>query len=287
MTLPAAASGDRVHYHVHGCRAKWEPGFSNRSAPVCTESDVEIVTRSHDANGESLSRWTAHGVHPGYPLESLLREPQFLVRRAFAEGVFVDLAIDAQGRATRIADLVDFRARLKHFAETLHGGNATKARPLAQAVQAMPDAALLGAVSEYPKALGWLRSVPLVPGSTLDDVQTVDTGQGHVLQLNRHATVSRPSADDQDLKVVVDMSLDAAQARALVQAAVDNMRKTHTPTAKDEEQIRQALANPMTMSYNATTIADPRSPWPRSVVTVNTFEIGPQGEHDENTYTRE
>lgn len=114
----------------------------------------------------------------------------------------------------------------------------------------------------------------------------MDTGQGHAVQLNRHATVSRPSADDQDLKVVIDMSLDAAQGRALIQAAVDNMRKTHAPSAKDEEEIRQALANPMQVSFNATTIVDPRSPWPRSVTTVNTFELGPHGEHDEATYTR-
>ncbi len=287
IALPAATSGDRVHYHVRGCREKWEPGFSSRGAPRCTESDVDIVTRFPGADGESLWRWTVHGVHPGYPVDTLVRDPQFLVRRAFAEGVFVELAIDAQGKPSRIADLVAFRARLQHYAETLYGGNAAKAQPLVQAVQAMPDAALLGAVSEYPRALGWFRNVPLVPGSTLDDVQSMDTGQGRVLQLNRHATVSQPSADDQDLKVVVDMSLDAAQARALVQAAAENMRKQRSPTAKDEEQIHQALTTPMKVSFNATTTVDPRSPWPRSVVTVNTFELGPQGEHEESTYTRE
>jgi hypothetical protein len=83
------------------------------------------------------------------------------------------------------------------------------------------------------------------------------------------------------------MSLDPEQARALAEAAVAMMRKQHPPTAKDEEQIRQALATPVKMNFNATTAVDPHSPWPRRVVTVNGFEFGPQGEHEENTYTRQ
>jgi len=287
IVLPAATSGERVRYHVRSCREKWQPGYSNRGAPRCTESDFDIVARSSGSEGELQSRWTVHGVHPAYPVDTLVRDPQFLVRRALAEGVFVELAIDAQGMPARIADPAAFRARLKHYAETLFGGNATKAQPLVQAVQAMSDAALLSAVSEYPKALGWFRHVPLVPGSTLDDVQSMEMSPGHAMQLNRHATVSQPAAAGQDLQVTVDMSLDAAQARALVDTAVENMRKQRAPTAKDEEEIRQALAMPMKMSFNAKTDVDPHSAWPRSVATANFFELGPQGEHEESTYTRQ
>lgn len=287
VALPSATPGDHVRYHVRDCREKWEPGFSSRGSPRCNEADVDIVTQVPGVGGESVSQWTVHGVHPGYPLDTLVRDARYLVRRALAEGVFVELAIDAQGKPTRIADLAAFRLRLKQYAQTLYGHDALKAQPLVQAVQAMPEAALLSAVSDYPKALGWFRNVPLVPGSSLDDLQTVDPGEGRVVQLNRHATVSQPSADNQDLKVVVEMTLDPALSRALVEAAAENLRKQRAPTAKEEAEIRQALATPMKVNFGVTTTVDPRSPWPRSVTTVSSLELGLQGEHAEITYTRQ
>lgn len=144
------------------------------------------------------------GVHPRYPVEEPVREPQLLVRRALADGVFVELAIDAHGKLLRIADLVAFRARLKQYVGPLYGGNAAKAQPL---------------------------------------------------------------ADGDGLNVSVDMSPDAAQARALVETLAENRRKRGTSTVEDDEKMRQEFAMPMKMGFNIVTTVDPRSPWPRSVVT--------------------